>query len=61
MIYCPLMSHNYKEDFHGRECKKEYCGLWSAKHSQCSVVAMAEKDIVFPSVINVEKRERISY
>lgn len=61
MIYCPLMSHQYPGNYCGNECKKEQCALWSIKYNQCSIVAMAEKDIVFPSAINVETRERISY
>lgn len=61
-MICPMMSYHAGQYGGGEhDCRKERCAFWSTKYNKCSIVAIAEKDIVFPSAINVETREPISY
>ena len=62
MKICPMMSYHAGQ-YGGskKECDESKCAFWSDKYYKCSITALAEKDIVLPSVMQVEQRERISY
>ena len=61
-MICPIMSYQ-AGNYGGSQkiCRESDCAFWSKKYCKCSITALAEKDIVLPSVIQVEQRERISY
>ena len=61
-MICPMMSY-HAGSYGGSQkiCIESKCAFWSTRYKKCSITALAEKDIVLPSVMQVEQRERISY